>query len=298
MKKDNIKPFGVWANIQTETPKNRIKLAQQVERWGYGALWVPDPLTYDPFVNLAVLAVETDSICLATGIANIHTRTPIAMAAARRSLSEFCNGRLILGLGVSHKEAISDRMHMDYSKPLTTMRNYLEQMNAPLPATIPDPTNATDPGLVVLAALGDKMVKLSATHADGAHPYLTTPEHTARAREIMGPEAFLAPEQKVLFETDPSTARAAARNYLGMYFALQNYRKNLLTLGFNQSDFENGGSNRLVDSLVIWGDAGKIRKALEAHLDNGADHVCIQPLKSDGSHGYDTRILEALAPAG
>lgn len=298
MKKNKIKPFGVWANIYSAGAAERIRFAQQVESWGYGALWIPDPLVSDPFVNLAAIAVETDNLHLATGIANIQTRSPIAMAAARHSLSEFCGGRLILGLGVSHKEVISGMIHMDYSKPLTTMRNYLEQMNTPLPLMVAAPDGKPDLGLVVLAALGDKMLKLSTSHADGAHPYLITPEHTARAREIMGPDAFLAPEQKVLYVKDPATARAAARQYIALYLGLQNYRKNLLTLGFTEEDFENGGSDRLVDSLVVWGDESKILKGLEAHLDNGADHICIQPLKPDGSQGYDARILEALAATG
>jgi len=300
MNTQDIGKFGVWANIYNDTYPDQIRLAQQIERWGYSALWVPDPLQQDPFVSLTVVAPETDNLFLATGIANIMTRSPVAMAATRTSLGELSNGRLILGLGVSHPEIISGMLRMDYRKPVTTMRNYLDAMT---PVSVRDNPNQLSAsadkekfGIVVLAALGNKMLELSATRADGAHPYLTTPEHTARAREVMGPHSFLAPEQKILMIKDAATARAVARKHVAIYLGLQNYRNNLLTLGFNEEDFEQGGSDRLIDALVAWGDETTIRNRLEAHLDNGANHVCIQPLRLDGEHGYDYNAIEVFAP--
>lgn len=296
MDTQKIGKLGVWANIYTDSYPEQIRLAQQVERWGYSTLWVPDPLQQDPFVSLAAIAPETDNLFLATGIANIMTRAPVSMAATRASLGALSGGRLILGLGVSHPEVISGMLGMDYRKPVTTMRNYLDAMQ---PVSVRDNAAAASDnklGIVVLAALGDNMLALSANNADGAHPYLTTPEHTARARNIMGPTSFLAPEQKVLLIKDASTARSIARKHVAIYLGLQNYRNNLKTLGFNDSDFEHGGSDRLIDALVAWGDESSIQKRIEAHWDAGASHVCIQALRTDGEFGYDRRALEAFAP--
>lgn len=302
MNTQDIGKLGIWANIYTDSYPDQIRLAQQIERWGYSTLWVPDPLQKDPFVSLAVIAPETSELYLATGIANIQTRSPTAMAATRCSLGELSNGRLILGLGVSHMEVITGMLHMNFGKPLATMDAYLEAMK---PENIVDLRGTGTPtdyreryGIVVVAALRDKMLALSASKADGAHPYLTTPEHTARARAVMGPDSFLAPEQKVLLVKDAATARAAARKHVGIYLGLQNYRNNLLTLGFTENDFEHGGSDRLVDALVAWGDETTIMKRIEAHWASGADHVCIQPLRPDGDFGYDYRAMEAFAPAG
>ena len=140
------------------------------------------------------------------------------------------------------------------------------------------------------------MLGLAGAQADGAHPYFVTPEHTARARERMGPDKFLAPEQKVLLINDPSEARDVARKAMSVYIGLPNYRNNLLTLGFDETDFENGGSDRLVDAIVAWGDETSVMKRIEAHWDNGADHVCIQALRADGENGFDQATIEALAP--
>ncbi|MFA5632559.1 MAG: TIGR03620 family F420-dependent LLM class oxidoreductase [Porticoccaceae bacterium] len=296
MDTQKIGKLGVWANIYTDSHPEQIRLAQQIERWGYSTLWVPDPLQQDPFVSLSVIAPETDKLFLATGIANVMTRAPVAMAATRASLGALSNGRLILGLGVSHPEVISGMLGMDYRKPVTTMRNYLAAMQPVSVRDKPADSPREKHGIVVLAALGDNMLALSANEADGAHPYLTTPEHTARARNIMGPTSFLAPEQKVLLVKDASTARAAARKHIAIYLGLQNYRNNLKTLGFTDNDFQHSGSDRLIDALVAWGDESAIRNRIEAHWEAGASHVCIQPLRPDGEFGYDRRALEAFAP--
>jgi probable F420-dependent oxidoreductase len=141
------------------------------------------------------------------------------------------------------------------------------------------------------------MLALAATRARGAHPYFVTPDHTRNARKILGPDAMLCPEQKVLLESDSETARRVARAAMQIYLGLPNYRNSLLTQGFDESDFEKGGSDRLVDGIVAWGDEEVIADRIQAHRDAGADHVCIQPLRPDGGPGPDERVLEALAPA-
>jgi len=289
--KADIGKLGFWTWVDSGSYADCAELAQKLERLGYGALWIPEAVGRDPFIVLAALAKETSTLRLATGIANIYARDAMAMNAIRHSLNELSGGRLILGLGVSHPELLSDLRHHEYKKPLTAMRNYLEAMEQSLYMG----PGVDDNGLVMLAALGDKMLGLAGEKADGAHPYFVTPEHTARAREILGPDKLLAPEQKILLIKEPNEARAVARQAMATYIGLKNYRNNLLNLGFSEEDFENGGSNRLVDAVVAWGDETTIRQRIEAHWANGADHVCIQALRKDGAQGFDADALEMFA---
>jgi probable F420-dependent oxidoreductase len=150
---------------------------------------------------------------------------------------------------------------------------------------------------IVLAALRGNMLKLAAEKTRGAHPYFVTPEHTARARERLGPDAWLCPEQMILLETDAAKARAVARKHMAIYLGLPNYQNNLREYGFDDGDFADGGSDRMVDAIVAWGDEGAIRSRIEAHHAAGANHVCIQPFRPDGEMGPDLRVLELLAPA-
>lgn len=294
MKTSDIGKLGLWSMIDAYSIKECIELAQTTEQLGYGALWLPEAFGRDPFVMLAVLARETNQLGLATGIANIYARDPIAMVAARNAIDELSGGRMILGLGVSHMEMVTPIRNHEYGKPVTTMRNYLDAMaNAMYSAASPDKQ-----GPLILAALRKNMLGLASEKTDGAHPYFVTPEHTAQAREIIGPDSFLAPEQKILRIKDASEARATARKFTGLYLSMQNYRNNLLTLGFNADDFDNNGSDRLVDAIVAWGDDANIQKRLEAHWDNGADHVCMQPLRPDGRPGFDPEAIKVFAPKG
>jgi probable F420-dependent oxidoreductase len=172
------------------------------------------------------------------------------------------------------------------------MRGYLEALEGALfqgPAADPRPP-------IVLGALRRNMLRLAAERAAGAHPYFVPPEHTARARETLGAGPLLLPEQMVLLETDPSVAREVARRNMAIYLGLPNYQNNLRELGFGDEDFANGGSDRVVDAIVAWGDESAIAARVQAHFDAGADHVCIQPFRSDGKPVPDLRILEALAP--
>jgi probable F420-dependent oxidoreductase len=172
------------------------------------------------------------------------------------------------------------------------MRTYLEKM-ASAPYTAPA---AAEPPPTVIGALHPRMLELAAAQTRGAHPYLVPPEHTAFARETMGPDAWICTEQKVLLQTDAAKARAIARQALGMYLALPNYRRSLQRFGFGDTDLDGGGSDRLVDAVVAWGDERAIATRIKAHHDAGANHVCIQPLHPDGAPLPDMRVLEAMAP--
>lgn len=283
--------LGVWSWVDNLSFDEAITFAQRIETLGYSALWVPEAVGRDPFVNLSVIAPHTKTLLLATGIANIYARDAMAMNAVRRSLDELSNGRLVLGLGVSHPEMVSQFRKHDYGKPVTTMRRYLEEMDTALYAGPESPAQ----GKRMLAALRKNMLALAAEKADGAHPYFVPVEHTARARELLGPDKLLAPCQMVLLETDAAEARRIARGYMEVYLGLQNYRNNLLWLGFEESDFAEGGSDRLVDAIVAWGDEAALAERIQAHWQAGADHVCIQALRKDGQVGADQLTLEKLA---
>ncbi|MBI3514004.1 MAG: TIGR03620 family F420-dependent LLM class oxidoreductase, partial [Proteobacteria bacterium] len=236
----------------------------------------------------------TERLVVASGIANIYARDAMAMANGQRGLNEQSGGRFLLGLGVSHVPMVATLRGHSYGKPVPTMRAYLEAMAA-APYAAPAPAEAPR---TVLAALGPQMLKLAATLADGAHPYNTTPAHTAEARRVLGPGKLLCPEQMVLLEPDPTKARQGARTALASYLALENYVNNWRRLGFGDADFADGGSDRLIDATIAWGDERAIRARIQAHWDAGADHVCIQPLPPDGARlKLDERILDALAPA-
>lgn len=283
--------LGVWSWLDSVDFNGAIAMAQRVEQLGYSALWVPEAVGRDPFVNLAVIAPHTQKLYLATGIANIYARDAMAMTAARNSLNELTDGRLILGLGVSHPEMVSGFRHHDYGKPVSTMRHYLQEMEQALYAGPPPKGN----GLLMLAALRKNMLGLAAEQADGAHPYFVPVEHTARARELLGADKLLAPEQMVLLETDPEKARRTARGYMSTYLGLENYCNNLREFGFDDSDFADGGSDRLVDAIVAWGDEEAIAERIRDHWQAGADHVCIQALRKDGEQGFAMETLEKMA---
>jgi probable F420-dependent oxidoreductase len=268
-------------------------LARRLEALGYTALWVPEAVGRDPFALLGFVAARTDRLILATGIANIYARDPMAMRALQQTMAELSGGRFLLGLGVSHQHLVAGLRGHEYRAPIPTMRAYLAAMRSAFYRAVTPNEEAP----ILLAALRPAMLRLAREHAQGAHPYFTPPEHTARARAVLGSERWLAPEQMVLLETDPTKARAAARQAMQIYLGLPNYQNNLKWLGFSDSDLANGGSDRLVDAIVAWGDEAAVAARIKAHHDAGADHVCIQPLRLDGQPGIDLRALEALAPS-
>ncbi len=285
--------LGVWTWIDTMSAADVADFAVKIEELGYSMLWVPEAVGRDPFTILGYLAARTSKLKLATGIANIYARDAMTMRAIQHTLAEASGGRFVLGLGVSHAPMVTGIRGHEYGKPVTTMRNYLDTMEKALYVG----PKADEEAPVVLAALRPNMLRLAAEKTRGAHPYFVPPEHTARAREILGEGPILAPEQKVLLETDASRAREIARANMKTYLALPNYQNNLRWLGFGDDDLADGGSDRLVDAIVAWGDEKAIAERIQAHHDAGADHVCIQPFRADGVPGPDLRILEALAPA-
>jgi probable F420-dependent oxidoreductase len=290
----DIGKLGVWAATEGMTAGDAAAFAKRVEGWGYGALWVPEATGRNVLVHSSWLLANTSRLTVATGIANIYARDPTAMAAAQITLAEQSGGRFLLGLGVSHAPLVEGMRGHVYEKPIGKMRAYLEAMAS---VTLFAPRPAEKPKTVI-AALGPKMLAVAAELADGVHPYNVTPEHTAEARAAIGPDKLLCPEQMVILETDPAVARSAGRKTLSIYLTLPNYRNNLARLGFTGDDFAAGGSDRLIDGLIAWGDEEAIRRRIQLHWDAGADHVCIQSISRDGNMGAppDERIFALLAP--
>jgi probable F420-dependent oxidoreductase len=281
----SIGKLGVFTFIDVFKADEAAEFARTVESLGYGALWYPEAVGRNSMVTAAWLLSQTKTLTVASGIANIFARDAQAAAGARLALNEMSNGRFLMGLGVSHAPLVEDLRGHSFKKPLQRMRDYVVKMNG---ATYQSPMPKLS-GELVLAALGPKMLALAAEISDGAHPYNVTPEHTARAREILGPDKKLYVEQKVLLETDATKARAVAKENLSFYLPMVNYQKNWARLGFESEDWEQP-SNKLLDAMVAWGDESAIRKRLEEHFQAGADHVCIQPL------GKADEVLRLLAP--
>lgn len=288
--RDDLSTTGVWYFTDGMSAGEAAETAGFIESLGYSTLWLPDTVGRDPFAHIAWLASQVDRLNFATGIANIFHRHPGPMKQAANTLAEQTGGRFMLGLGVSHGPMVAGLRGLDYSKPLTQMREYLEAM-ASQPFRGPDVPDVP----IVLAALGPKMLELAGTASDGAHPYWTTPDHTAQAREIMGPDALLCVEQKVCLSTDADAARSAAKAAISIYANLPNYRNNWLRLGFSEDEIEHR-DDRFIDAVVIWGDEDRVRAGVQAHYEAGADHVCIQPLSVEGPTTLDRRALEVLAP--
>jgi probable F420-dependent oxidoreductase len=286
--------LGVWVSMDTMTAAAAAAFAKRVEEWGYAALWIPESRGRNAIAHSSWLLANTQRLIVATGIANIYARDPMAMANGQRALNEQSDGRFLLGVGVSHRPMVQELRGHAYGRPVATMRTYLQAMrDAPYQAPMPN-----EQPLTIVAALGPRMTALSSELADGVHPYDTTPQHTAQARAILGPGKLLCPEVWVLLETDPSTARRAAREALSRYLQLENYVNSWRREGFGDDDLAGGGSERLLDAMVAWGDERAIRVRIQQHWDAGADHVCIQPISPHGSRQMvDERILELLAPA-
>jgi probable F420-dependent oxidoreductase len=274
----DIGRVGIWTFQLDQQPAARAQAAAaEIEALGWGAIWIPEALGREALTHAALLLAGTRRIPIATGIANIWARDAMAMAAAQKTLAEAHPDRFLLGIGVSHAPMVEGMRGHRYTKPLSAMRAYLDAMDrAPFLAAAP----AADPPRVI-GALAPKMLALAAERATGAHPYFVPPEHTRRAREIMGPRALLAPEQAVVLETDASRARQIARAHMAIYLGLPNYVNNLRRLGFGDADVADGGSDRLVDAIVAWGTVDVIVGRVRAHHDAGADHVCLQVLGPD-----------------
>ncbi|MBM3678103.1 MAG: TIGR03620 family F420-dependent LLM class oxidoreductase [Actinobacteria bacterium] len=281
---------GVWLGpIALEPAAAERTAARELEELGYGSLWFGEsPFNREAFAHAATLLGATERIVVATGIATIWARDGIAMANGANTLAEAFPGRFLLGIGVSHR-AIAPMRNKVYARPLTDMRAYLDEMDA-AQYRLPAPA---EPAKVVIAALAPRMLALAAERTAGTHPYLVTPEHTRLARETVGAGKLVLPEQAVVLTEDADAARAAGRDHLALYLTLENYVSNWRRLGFEDADFDGGGSDRLVDALVAWGDEEAIAARVREHLDAGADHVAVQAVGSD-SLGQLRRLAPTL----
>jgi probable F420-dependent oxidoreductase len=289
----DIGKLGIWFFLDAMTASETVEFARKAEKLGYGAMWIPEAVGREPFAHAGYLAAHTERIVFATGIANIWARDPITMSAASKTVAEVSGGRFLLGIGVSHKPLVSNLRGHSYDKPYSYMKDYLPKMKSAL-YRAPAPKEDVP---VVLAALHPKMLQLAATEANGTHTYFVPPEHTAKARAAIGPKPWICAAQAVILETDPEKARKMARTYMKTYVPrLPNYTNNLKALGWKDEEFQNGCSDALVDAIVAWGTEDKIRARIDAHLNAGASHVCILPLRADNESLPDPRVMEALAP--
>ena len=290
MESSQLGKLGVWYFFDGVSSADAAAAAKRIEALGYGALWLPETVGKSPFVLASWLLANTEKLNLATGIVNIYHREPGVTMAAQKSLAEQSDGRFLLGMGVSHKPLVEGVRGLEYGPPVATMRTYLERMaSAPYTGMA-----ATAEPATVIAALGPKMLELAAQSCRGAHPYFSSPEHTRFAREIMGEGPLLCVEQKVILESDPVKARELAKPVAKIYNRLPNYRNNWLRMGLTDSDIDDL-SDKFIDTTFAWGTAEAIQARINEHLEAGADHVCVQPVNTNGQFGdLDWEALEAV----
>lgn len=287
----DIGPIGIWQGIFDRHPAGKVREAvAKLDEMGWPCLWIPETVGRDPFVAAAMMLESTNQINIATGIASIWARDAMTTANAANTLNEAYSGRFLLGLGVSHHTLTEGVRKHDYSKPYSKMKGYLEQMDSAL-YLAPKPT---EPSPRVLAALGPKMLKLGADKADGVHPYFVPVEHTALAREAVGPDKMVATELMIVMEEDPATAREIARKSMAIYLTLPNYANNLMRQGFTETEISEASDN-VVDAIVAWGSIDTIAKRVKDHQDAGASHVCLQVL--DGTMDIPESQWSELASA-
>jgi probable F420-dependent oxidoreductase len=271
-----------WSGSWRAAADPTVDVAAELESLGYGALWSSGG--FDPGFSptFGRLLTSTTRVAVASGIVSLWTGAPDDVGPAVAELEATYPGRFLLGIGASHGPAVSN-----YSRPYSHMVEYLDALDA-LPTPVPVERR-------VLAALGNRMLELAARRAVGAHPYFVPVEHTVRARSILGPTALLAPEVAVVLETDRDTARGLARDYARLYLGLPNYTQNLRTFGFGDEDIDGGGSDRLIDAVIPWGDAATIADRIREHHDAGADHVCLQVISATGRDGFPLAEYRQLA---
>lgn len=268
----DLSGVGVWSSqLRYGDPAQSTEAAAELEELGFSALWIPD-VGGPVLESVDQLLASTTNIVVATGILNLWMHDPAEVAASYASLTRSHGARFLLGIGVSHAPLIDSKEPGRYRKPLAATRAYLDAIDA---TEAPVPVENR-----VLAALGPKMLELSATRARGAHPYLVMPEHTHAAREVLGAGPLLLPEQTVLLSDSPEQARDIGTDWLRAYLALPNYANNLLRSGFTSDDLSSV-SDRLFDALIAWGDEDAIVRRVNEHRAAGADHVCVQALTAD-----------------
>lgn len=280
--------LGVFAFLDTLPAADTVDLARVVERLGYGVLWLVEAAGRDAYAHAGHLLAATDRLVVGSGVASMWTRSPAQAMAAARTHAEASNGRFVLGLGVNN--AMSGTLRgFEYRRPVDAMRDYLAAMHA-----APYAAPAADPP-IVLAALQPRMLALAAARTSGTLTYFSPTAHTARARASIG-AGWVCVTQAVVLESDPAIARATARAYMDFYVHhLPVYQTHLRSFGFDDDDFGTPISDRLVDAIVAWGDADRIRTRVEEQFSAGASHVALLPLGTGGGNAPDRRTLEALA---
>lgn len=284
--------LGVWSSQFTLADLGAVREAlARIEELGFGAVWYPElPVGRESISGAAALLAASRQVVVGSGIASIWARDGVAAANAARTLNESLGGRFVLGLGVSHQPAVAMRAGLRYDKPYSAMRAYLEAMTAA------DEHAGGERSPRLLAALAPRMLELARDHADGTLTYFVPVEHTAVAREALGPDKVVAVEQAAILETDATRAREIARRHTSFYLGAPNYRNNLLRLGWDDASLNDGGSDEVVDRIVVWGDVDAVRERVAAHHAAGADHVALQVL-SETSRSFEPEPfpLEALA---
>jgi probable F420-dependent oxidoreductase len=278
---------GAWTfGLDGRAPAAAAADVRAIEEAGYAALWIPEGGgSNDVLTSLSWLLGASEHLTVASGIANISAREPEVLARGAAFLSEAHEDRLVLGIGVGH-EYTTQRRGMAWDKPLARMRRYLDVMDA---------EELASPAPRLLAALGDGMLRLSADRAFGAHTYFVPVEHTAHARAVLGPEPVLAVELGIVPGADRSTALEASRAWAVHYLELPNYANNWRRLGFGEDDVAGAGSNLLLEAAIAGGDVDAILARVRAHLEAGADHVCVQVLEAEDMDTEVAALLE-LAP--
>jgi probable F420-dependent oxidoreductase len=279
--------LGAWYSADKHAnPAAIAAFVKTVERLGYDTLWYPESRGYESFTVAGYMLSQTTTLKLGSSIASIYARDPFTSRRGMISLNQLYGDRFILGLGVSHVPMVEGIRGHVYEKPVPAMRAYLNG--------IAKGEAGAEDFPICIAALGPLMLKLAGQMTKGAVPYNTTPKHTAEAAKILGPGKWLAIEQKVTIETDPVKARALGREELSRYLVLDNYRNAWLGMGFTETDLSNGGSDRFIDAMVLWGNADQVKSGLRAHFAAGATHVAIQPVHAAGDTAGRDAILAAL----
>ena len=297
------KSLGVFLYPDHFSGPQLSEFARRFEHLGYASIWYPEAMFYESFTVGGFLLSNTQRITVASGIANIYARDAMATLQCGRGLQKFYPNRYITGLGVSHKSLVEDMRGHTYRKPMATMIEYLDAMDVARTKLAGDDTP------LVLGALGPKMMELAAARSDGVHPFNSPPEHTRWARELIGPDKWICTAQHVCLTTDAEAARKAARRALDFYFVTPNHYRNWLRVGYDLSDLENGGSDRLIDALVAWGTEAEIRDRIQQHFDAGATQVIINTIQAQApgasenaiaGHNFQSQpdwdVFELLAP--
>ena len=309
----NLTQRGIFLFTDGMRAREVAAAAQHIENLGYGAVWFPEAVGREPILASSFILANTDKLIAATGIVNIYSRDPMACAMMQQTVAEQSRGRFLLGLGVSHTLFVNLRGH-DYGKPVATMRAYLDAIKAShksisvtknllVDGMVEQTVTATANGTlvtsagelpIVLAALGPHMTALAGSATQGSHPANSTPEHTAKARAIMGPGPWLCPMQRVCLTRDASVARRAGRQMMALYLGLPNYLNLWRDYGFTDADFAHGGSDRLIDAMLAWGDENALNARIQAHLDAGATHVAIVPVDPHNQSRPCFRAIDAM----